>query len=263
MKRRTFALQLAGAMLGLTRCAANPAGATQTKRLLVLTQTAGFRHDTIPNLVSYFRDMGAQGAQWEVVEQADSAEQVARAITAARLREVNGVVFASTTGTLAFTPEGKQAFYDWMRSGGSFVGVHSATDTFHGDAEYQGLIGGEFETHGPQVEVEVRVQDPSHPATQGLPATFQIFDEIYEFKNWSRPTVHMLLSMPRHPQSKAPGDFPLAWTRRYGSGRMFYTALGHRADVIANPLWRQHVAGGTRWALGLANGDDTRGNPVR
>ena len=263
MKRRTFALQLAGAMLGLTRCAANPAGATQTKRLLVLTQTAGFRHDTIPNLVTAFREMGKENGQWEVVEQADSAEQVTRAITAARLREVDGVVFASTTGTLAFTPEGKRAFYDWMRAGGSFVGVHSATDTFHGDAEFQGLIGGEFETHGPQREVEVRVQDPAHPATEGLPATFRIFDEIYEFKNWSRPTVHMLLSMPRHPQSGAAGDFPLAWTRRYGSGRMFYTALGHRADVIANPLWRRHVAGGTRWALGLAPGDDTPGNPVR
>jgi uncharacterized protein len=263
MNRRIFALQLAGTLTALSRGAGHAAGASvQTKRLLVLSQTAGFRHDTIPNIVAMLRELGADGGRWEVVEQADSAEQVARAVTAARLREVDAVVFASTTGTLAFTPEGRAAFYAWMRAGGSFVGVHSATDTFHGDADFLGLIGGEFATHGPQREVEVRVQDPSHPATAGLPASFTFFDEIYEFKNWSRPTVHVLLSMPRHPQTGAPGDFPLSWTRRYGSGRMFYTALGHRADALADRRYRQHLAGGVSWALGLLPGDDSPGNPI-
>jgi uncharacterized protein len=264
MNRRTFALQLTGTIAALARCAAHPAGAsTETKRLLVLSQTAGFRHDTIPNIVATVRSLGREAGQWEVVEQADSAEQVARAITAARLREVDGVVFASTTGTLAFTPEGKTAFYDWMRAGGSFIGVHSASDTFHGDAAYLGLIGGEFENHGPQREVEVRVQDPQHPATAGLPASFSFFDEIYEFKNWRRSDVHVLLSMPRHPQTGAPGDFPLSWTKRYGQGRMFYVALGHRADAYTNPRFIQHLAGGSRWALGLLPGDDSPGNPIR
>lgn len=264
MNRRIFALQLAGSMVALARCTSSPAGAAaQGKRLLVLSQTAGFRHDSIPRIVDTLRDLGAAAGEWAVVEQADSAEQVARAVTAARLREVDAVVFASTTGNLAFTPEGRTAFYDWVRSGGSYIGVHSATDTFHGDAQYLGLVGGEFATHGPQKEVEVRVQDPQHPATAGLPASFPFFDEIYEFKNWSRGSVHVLLSMARHPQSGAPGDFPLAWTRRYGAGRMFYTALGHRSDAYANPLFRKHLAGGVAWALGLLPGDDAPGNPIR
>jgi uncharacterized protein len=263
MNRRIFALQLAGTMVALARCTAYPADAAiQTKRLLVLSQTAGYRHDSIPNIVAALRALGSEQREWEVVEQADTAEQVSRAITAARLREVDGVVFASTTGTLAFTPEGRTAFYDWMRAGGSFIGVHSATDTFHGDAAYLGLIGGEFENHGPQVEVEARVQDPRHPATAGLPASFPFFDEIYEFKNFRRSDVHVLLSMPRHPQTRTPGDFPLAWTRRYGNGRMFYTALGHRTDAYSNPLFLRHLAGGSRWALGLAPGDDSKGNPI-
>lgn len=264
MNRRLFTLQLAGALVALGRCAADPATASiQGKRLLVLSQTAGFRHGSIPTLVATLRQLGAAGGEWEVVEQADSAEQVARAVTAARLRDIDGVVFANTTGTLSFTPEGRLAFYDWVRAGGAVVGVHSATDTFHGDPSYLELIGGEFATHGPQREVEVRVQDATHPATADLPPSFTFFDEIYEFEKWRRADVHMLLSMPRHPQTGAPGDFPLAWTRRFGSGRMFYTALGHRADAYANPLFRGHLAGGLRWALGLLPGDDSRGNPIR
>jgi type 1 glutamine amidotransferase len=48
------------------------------------------------------------------------------------------------------------------------------------------------------------------------------------------------------------GDYPQAWYRTYGKGRSFYTALGHRDDIWSNdPVFRAHVLGGIRWALGL------------
>jgi type 1 glutamine amidotransferase len=59
------------------------------------------------------------------------------------------------------------------------------------------------------------------------------------------------------------GDFPVAWTNRSGQGRMFYTSLGHREDVYLNPLYQGHLIGGIKWALGLENGDDTPGNPIK
>lgn len=229
------------------------------KRILVLTETAGYRHSSIPVAVQTLRELGDETSAWEVAEHANTAEQVAQAVTDERLRSVDGVVFASTTGNLSFTPAGRTAFYQWMRRGGAYVGIHSASDTFHGDSDYLDMVGGEFLTHGPQVQVTVHVQDPDHPACQGLPASFEIYDEIYEFQNWSRTRVHMLLSMNRHPQSGAPGDFPVAWTKRAEAGRVFYTALGHREEVYANPLFRQHLAGGMLWALGLRPGSDTLG----
>ena len=40
--------------------------------------------------------------------------------------------------------------------------------------------------------------------------------------------------------------------RRYGKGRTFYTSLGHRDDIWSNdPVFRAHITGGIRWALGL------------
>ena len=110
--------------------------------------------------------------------------------------------------------------------------------------------------------MEVFVQDSSHPACRDLPRSFQIHDEIYEFKNWDRSRVHVLLSMHKHPQRDEKGDFPVAWTNRYGRGRMFYTSLGHREDVYENDLYLKHLTGGILWALGLKKGSDRRGNPI-
>jgi type 1 glutamine amidotransferase len=48
------------------------------------------------------------------------------------------------------------------------------------------------------------------------------------------------------------GDYPQAWSRSFGRGRVFYTALGHRDDIWSNdPIFRAHILGGIRWALGL------------
>ena len=65
-------------------------------------------------------------------------------------------------------------------------------------------------------------------------------------------------STPRRPTSaiwagdRKGGDYPQAWTRTDGRGRVFYTALGHRDDIWSNdPVFRAHVAGGIRWALSL------------
>jgi type 1 glutamine amidotransferase len=147
------------------------------------------------------------------------------------------------------------------------VGIHSASDTFHGFPPFIEMIGGEFKTHGAQVEVDAINQDPECPACRHLPASWKVFDEIYQFKNFDRSKVHGLLTLDKHPNNKTPGDYPVAWTKEYGQGRVFYTSLGHREDIwdanwkddkgqrknspeIAN-AYQQHVLGGIKWTLGL------------
>jgi type 1 glutamine amidotransferase len=264
MNRRVFALALAASALLAGAALARPtASAPAKKRVLIITQAAGFKHSSIPVAAATVKELGEKSGAWEVVGQAGTAEEVAAAITAENLKNVDLVFFANTTGNLGFTPEGKKAFYDWIRNGGAYAGVHSAGDTFHGDADYLDLVRGEFQTHGPQVKVQITVQDPNHPACKGFPSSFEMFDEIYEFKNWDRAKVHVLLTMHKHPQRDEQGDFPVAWTNRLGKGRMFYTSLGHREEMYANDLYRQHLTGGIKWALGLEKGDDKPGNPLR
>jgi uncharacterized protein len=264
MDRREFCGALTTALLA-TACGApapGPPPSASPKRLLVLTETAGYRHASIPVTVRTIEELGNETGGWRIAATAGTRDEVAAAVTEAGLARVDGIVFASTSGDIGITPEGHDALHRWMRDGGAYIGIHSASNTFHGNARYLDLVRGEFDKHGPQVEVTVHVQDPAHPACAGLPASFRIHEEIYEFKNWRRDAVHVLLAMHAHPQTGEPGDYPLAWTHRPGRGRMFYTALGHREDAYGNPVFRPHLRGGMEWALGLRPGDDAPGNPI-
>lgn len=215
-------------------------------RILVVTVTKGFRHESIPDLERLVASLAAESGAFEV-EYARTDEELAARSTAAALARYDGIVFASTTGDLPLAD--RAAFISWIEAGHAFIGIHAATDTFHGDASYVGMIGGEFERHGPQAKVHVLVADREHPATRALDPAFDVFDEIYQFKGFDPARVHLLLSLDAHPETGAPGSFPMAWTREPGLGRVFYTALGHRPDVIASPWFRQHVRGGILWAL--------------
>jgi type 1 glutamine amidotransferase len=197
-----------------------------------------------------------------------SVAQALQKLSPANLKNYDAVAFISTTGDLPL-PD-KQGFLDWIAAGHAFVGVHAATDTFHGFPAFVAMIGGEFLRHGPQVQVDCLNRDPAHAATKPLPAVWTVFDEIYQFKNYERAKVRDLLSLDKHPNDKTPGHYPVAWCKQYGQGRVFYTSLGHRDDIWdpaapeggkrqngpeLSKLYQQHVLGGILWSLGLAPGD--------
>lgn len=246
------------------------------KKLLVVTTTTGFRHSSIPNLEKVIQQLGQQSGTYTVdfVQQPpgdmkDPAWQQAlkdalQKLSPASLKNYDGVVFASTTGDLPIPDP--QGLLDWIKAGHAFIGIHAASDTFHKWPQYAEMLGGEFATHGPQVGVECINEDPQHPANAHLGKTWTITqEEIYEFKNYDPAKVHDLLDLDKHPQTKSPGHFPVSWCKPVGTGKVFYTSLGHREDIIdADPdlkdrknsieiskAFQQHVLGGIEWALGV------------
>jgi len=156
----------------------------------------------------------------------------------------------------------KQALFEFIRSGKALVGIHAATDTWRGEGEeFPKVIGAAFTTHGltNAEKVTIKVEDRNHPATKMLGAEWVIADEIYQHNRFSRDRMHVLMSIDTaktnlKPQKmEAGGDYPMAWTRQEGKGRVFYTALGHREDVWTNPTFREHLLGGLAWAMGLTD----------
>ncbi len=132
------------------------------------------------------------------------------------------------------------------------------------------MIGAEFDHHGQQTSATIRVVDPNHPATQGLGDEWKLErEELYQFKHYDAARVNELLVLDQNPEDGTAGHFPLAWTKDYEKGRIFYSALGHRDDlwdddparknrVNARSVSRQflgHLQGGIAWALGLADGE--------
>ncbi len=246
--------------------------AAEPKKFLVVTATKGFRHSSIPTAERIIAQLGQETGVFTVDYVRGGADgkddtDVREKMAPESLKKYDGVIFANTTGDLAI-PD-KEYFLTWLKSGKAFVGMHSCSDTYHGYPAYLQMLGAEFLTHHEQVKIAAINQDPKHPATKHMGGCFEVFDEIYLFKNFNRGEVHGLLTLDKHPNQGTPGDYAVAWCKEYGKGKVFYTSLGHREDVWdADPAmkdrknspevskaYQQHILGGIRWALDLEEGD--------
>ena len=183
-------------------------------------------------------------------------------------KKIDAVIFANTTGDLPL-PD-KEGFIKWIEDGHSFIGMHSASDTFHKFDGYLEMLGGEFDGHGAPVPADLVAGDTAHPANAGLGKAWNIAqEEMYRIKRQDRAKVRALWFM-QHDAQKVEEKmfFPVAWCKMAGKGRVFYTTLGHREDlwsdapemkdrknsVEMSKQFQAHILGGIKWALGLAAG---------
>ncbi len=213
-------------------------------RVLVLTATAGFRHDSIDAARQVLSSLAASSNEFTVTL-TDNVSSVDPAALAAH----DVLFFALTSGELSFTDAQKAAILGFVSSGGGFMGAHSATDTLYQWPEYGALVGAYFKEHPWTQTASVAVEDPAHPATEGLGASFTVLEEFYTFQDNPRPRVHVLLSL--DPASVgAAGDFPLAWTQSIGTGRSYYNALGHFPSTWTDSRFQNQLIGAIRWVAG-------------
>jgi type 1 glutamine amidotransferase len=211
-------------------------------RVLVLTATAGFRHDSIATARQVLTSLGASSGAFV----ATLTEDVT-AISAANLANYDVLFFALTSGELPFSADQKAAILGFVSAGGGFLGVHSATDTLYDWPDYDVLIGAHFKEHPWTQTATVIVEDRSHPTTSMLGGQFAIEEEFYAFRENPRPRVQVLLRLDVASVG-ASGDYPLAWTRTQGNGRVYYNALGHFPGTWNTPVFQQQITAAIRWA---------------
>ena len=261
------------------------------KRLLFLTHAGLYKHASLGPAERAVTEWGAAagfevtGLQGYMQESSDLDLSV---ITADYLAQFDGLMMF-TNGNLPLDDAQRLAITEFVRGGKGFIGVHSASLTLFDYPEFGEMLGGYFRRPISQNRVfVVKVEDPNHPATRMLGPSWPLVDELYLFGNkawraenpdqnrdelfdnpillaFSRDRVRVLLSIDTEHSDlqgledigiEGGGDYPQAWCRTYGRGRSFYTALGHREDIWTNdPIFRAHVTGGIRWALGLEPGD--------
>jgi type 1 glutamine amidotransferase len=203
-----------------------------------------------------FQELGKKHG-FEVTCTQNSREE----ITADNLKNYDAVFFY-TTGSLPISEVQKSDLLAFVRSGKGFGGSHCATDTFYDWKEYGELIGGYFDGHPWHQKINVLIEDPNNPATKHLGKSFEITDEIYQFKGpYSRDKLRILMRLDmdsvKNPGKRQDGDNALAWIHQYGKGRVFYTALGHRNEVWRDERFQQHIIGGLRFMFGLEDPDTT------
>jgi uncharacterized protein len=243
-----IALAVACAAAAVLLCA--PARAEDhPTRVLYFTHSAGYRHDVIPASREVMTRIG-ETARFEVVASEDVS-----VFTPENLSRFGAVMFF-TTGELPMSDLQKKALLDFVRNGGGFLGVHSATDTFYQWPEYGRLIGGYFDQHPWHQSVRIENVDLRNPLTALFGRSLTLFDEIYQIRDFDAAGSRVLLRLDpasvdlgRENVHRHPYGWPLAWTRAYGSGRVFYSALGHEEGVWRDARFQALLHNAVLWAI--------------
>ena len=237
--------------------AATLASAQETK-ILVYTRNytpdgKGYVHDNIAAGVAAIRKMGA-GHGFAV-----DASDDPKVFTTANLKQYRVLVFANSNNEAFENESERAAFQAFIRAGGGFVGIHSASGSEREWDYYQKVLGAKFKRHPKLQPFIVQVVDAKFPAAKGVPASFQWEDECYYVEKLQPGVKPVLMTDPRKvvdPDfAKDPGDLingmrPLAWYQTFDGGREFYLALGHKKEDYENPILTRLILGGIEWAMG-------------
>ena len=247
MRRREFITLVGGAALGWPLSAR---AEQMVARILYITHSAGYRHDVLPLSGAVLQQLGKVSGVFEVRVTEDINE-----LTGEGLRRYAAVMFY-TTGELPISEAQKMALLDFVRAGNGFLGVHSATDTFYTWPDYLKLIGGYFNEHPWHQSVRIEVADPADPIVGFLGESLQIDDEIYQISDFDYKGSHVLLRLDETSVDLTKSGvhrqfygWPLAWTRSYGQGRVFYTALGHEESVWRDARYQRILLNAILWAI--------------
>jgi len=240
------------ALFSLAVIEAAPAHAAQDANVgsrfavLVFSRTVGYRHEAIPAGIAAIRRLGEQH------HFAVDATEAAAAFADEGLAKYRVVVFLNTTGDVLDSAQ-QAAFERFIRRGGGFVGVHSATDTEYDWPWYGQLVGAYFRNH-PAIQVAtLRVVDSSHVSTGHLPSQWRRTDQWYNFRSAASADVRVLMRIDESTYSggNMGEHHPMAWCHAFDGGRAWYTALGHTMETYSDPLFLDHLWGGIAWTAAM------------
>jgi len=239
----------------------------------------GYQHEVISHALSVLERLGHESRAYEMVIRTDSQPITKQPITfktgtgiatgeefLARNLDYYDAIFFFGVREIDLTTEQRRDLLRFVRTDGKgFVAAHSAATAFFSWPEFGEMIGGRFDEHPWGIANGTVVVDaPDFPAMLGFPARVTLRDEHYQLKDFSRSNLRVLahldasmldLSLPL--VHRRDGDFPVAWAKMYGSGRVFYSTLGHEFDLWDSGPVPQMYFNALRWALRLA-GEDLR-----
>jgi type 1 glutamine amidotransferase len=247
-----------GLVAGLVAMAAVAAGPGWSSAAgfdaLVFSKTLMFRHASITNGIAAIRQLGAEN-HFNV-----DATEDASWFTPKNLAKYKVVIFLSTSGDI-LNEEQQAAFKRFIEKGGGLVAIHAAVA---GDVATEGAwpwygeaLCARFTNHSAIVQATVNIEDPKNPSTAPLPERWVRKDEWYNFITSPRGQARVLASLDEttYKGGTMGSDHPIAWCRKMGKGRIWYTALGHTEASFTEPLFLKHLLGGIQSAAGKKRAD--------
>jgi len=239
----------------------------------------GYQHEVISHAISVLERLGYESGAYDMVIRTDSQPITKTPITfktgtgiatgeeflAHNLNYYDAIFFFGVR-EIDLTSEQRRDLLAFVRTDGKgFVAAHSASTAFFSWPEFGEMIGGRFDEHPWGItDATVIVDAPDFPVMRGFPARVTLRDEHYQLKDFSRSKLRVLahvdsskLDLSRPLVHRTDGDFPVAWAKMYGAGRVFYSTLGHEPELWDKGPVSQMYFQALRWALRLS-GEDIR-----
>lgn len=230
------------------------------------------QHDSVSHALATIERLGYESGLWDTYIRTDSNIASFHPLMTTGQPASGGPSF-STADAIFFmghreVPIDDQQKADLLKfvhdDGKGFVAAHVGLTALMSWPEFGEMLGGQFQDH-PYGSVAGTVinEDPNFPATRHLPTFFNITDEFYQVKNFSREKSRVLLRLdtsklpPNQNLLNKDGDFPLAWAKMYGQGRVFYGSFAHDAKTWDNPDVYHIYFEALKWALKLTDADVT------
>lgn len=139
-----------------------------------------------------------------------------------------------------------------VQSGVGLAGCHGGMcDAFRDNTEWQFMTGGQWVSHpgNDGTNYTVNIANSSSPLVEGI-EDFEVSSEQYYLH--IDPAIEVLATT-RFPLAPGPHstnksvDMPVVWTKRWGAGRVYYTSLGHQANIMRIPVVMELMRRGFNW----------------
>jgi uncharacterized protein len=268
---------VAGWLPGVGLEAAGQAAAGAKKRLLAIGDVeTGYQHDSVSHALATIERLGRASGEFATTIRTDSQlitkskvwgtgkyaapPEGSRGTNAKNLDTFDAVFFFGV-GEGSLSAEQKRDLLAFVHDDGKgFVGAHTAIDAFYSWPEYGEMVGGYFDNHPWGVAAgTVIVEEPGFPGWSGLGSTFAIKEEFYmaQAEPYSRSKVDVIARLDAAKMDlsvkglRADRDFPVAWAKKYGKGKVFWSTFGHPEEAWDDVRVQGVYMGAIRWALGL------------
>ncbi len=133
---------------------------------------------------------------------------------------------------------------NFVKAGGAFIGLHGAAASFAKNAAYIDMLGATFASHDAAFEFPVTPTAADSMITRRV-QPFRVFDELYILDKFQADAVEVLATAMWKGKAQ-----PMAYTKSYGKGRVFFLALGHDARALNHPEVQKLLRRGVDWTFG-------------
>ena len=153
---------------------------------------------------------------------------------------------------------------DFVKKGGGLAVLHGGIVMQNNATEISQMIGGSFDYHPPQQEIELQIAEMNHPLTKAFEGkSFTHIDEPYFFKNAYvdknfRPMLYMEIAKIKKVRHKTEDKLAyVSWIKKFGKGRVFYVSPSHNGQSYEKPRMLQYYLNGMQYVLGDLKCDDS------